>query len=771
MEGGLLVNTIESWDNFTRYYGGIVGSRDCFELACEDLLKHENPTCEVHRIKASRGDGGIDVYVSNGKLIQIFQCKFFVDRLTFSRWKQIENSFNRILELKDIQINKWFLCVPKEFTKEELVEIENFKNKYCVYGIPITFVDGNELISRMKAVNICEKWFSPILHRCLCTNAPHICPEYIERTETNTLKEIILDSQHHLLISGIGGIGKTTLAENLFEKVKMMFDVSLWMTYKESVASSIAMAMAEKNVDENLMLHFKKIMNTKNNQRNIIFIDDVDSKYLFDRDRDILEQNAVVIITSRMESVSGYMTYEIKPFSDSECVNVFKQYYKGSLSLQDRNMIIKLVNRFGKSTLLIELFARAANKSSKDINVFLEDILKSGISSVGIRVQNSKEKSYVKIAEHLAKLYSLENITDEQKVILINFSLSGERGVIGKFVEIINASEEDIGDLVEFGWIKHNTSGFYMHALIRECIKSQIEEYDGYISKLKEFYLNREFFQDEYSITEKGMHFDIILNILKHIKFSNEQDIYIFYNLIQLLDFFSYYESLDDVVGLAIQELEKFEESKTRAKVGCDIFNAAGLAYLSYDKAKSLICFLSEKQLLDKFFANNEKAYSSWYCNMGLAHIDIDFEKANQFLNKALELEKKHYGENSIYVADVYHNIGKNYLSASKYKNACFYFEKAQRIKNERGYTYSLVKTEFALANTLVFMLKEPFKTEDIEKIRGLYISVLEGYKSLNNISKLEYNNTLQIISEFLSKIGEENSSLKLKELIACNRF
>lgn len=511
MKGGLLVNTIESWDNFTRYYGGIVGSRDCFELACEDLLKHENPTCEVHRIKASRGDGGIDVYVSNGKLIQIFQCKFFIDRLTFSRWKQIENSFNRILELKDIQINKWFLCVPKEFTKEELVEIEKFKNKYCVYGIPITFVDGNELVSRMKAVNICEKWFSPILHRCLCTNAPHICPEYIERTETNTLKEIILDGQHHLLISGIGGIGKTTLAENLFEKVKMMFDVSLWMTYKESVASSIAMAMAEKNVDENLMIHFKKIMNTKNNQRNIIFVDDVDNKYLFDRDRDILEQNAVVIITSRMESVSGYISYEIKPFSDFECVSVFKQYYKGSLSLQDRNMVIKLVNQFGKSTLLIELFARAANKSSKDINVFLEDIIKSGISSVGIRVQNNKEKSYVKITEHLAKLYSLENITEEQKGILINFSLSDERGVIGKFVKIINASEEDIGDLVEFGWIKHSTNGFYMHALIRECIKSQIEEYDGYISKLKEFYVNREFFQDEYSITEKGMHFEILI--------------------------------------------------------------------------------------------------------------------------------------------------------------------------------------------------------------------------------------------------------------------
>ena len=71
------MNTIESWDNFTRYYGGIVGARDCFELVCEDLLKRENPTCEVHRIKASRGDGGIDIHVSNGKLVQIYQCKFF----------------------------------------------------------------------------------------------------------------------------------------------------------------------------------------------------------------------------------------------------------------------------------------------------------------------------------------------------------------------------------------------------------------------------------------------------------------------------------------------------------------------------------------------------------------------------------------------------------------------------------------------------------------------------------------------------------------------
>lgn len=119
------------------------------------------------------------------------------------------------------------MCVPKEFTKEEIIEIENFKNKYSTKGIKITFIDGNELISRMKEVSICEKWFSPVPQRCLCINEPKICPEYIDRIEVETLKEYILSRKHHLLISGIGGMGKTTLAEKLFNEVKMMFDVSL----------------------------------------------------------------------------------------------------------------------------------------------------------------------------------------------------------------------------------------------------------------------------------------------------------------------------------------------------------------------------------------------------------------------------------------------------------------------------------------------------------------------------------------------------------------
>ena len=289
------------------------------------------------------------------------------------------------------------------------------------------------------------------------------------------------------------------------------------------------------------------------------------------------------------------------------------------------------------------------------------------------------------------------------------------------------------------------------------------------IPKLKSFYTDRDTYQSELSIIEKSMHFDIIIGLLKYITFKNIEDVYIFYNLIQLIDDFAYYKSLDNVVGLAIQELEKFDESELRAKIACDIFNAAGLAYLSFDKSKALLSFLCEEQLITKFFSSNERVKSVCYCNIGLVYTDIDFDKANHYFCKALEMEKRCFGEHSMEVADVYHNIGKNYLGVSDYPNASLYLEKALHIKRSANkYTYSLLKTEFGLANALNFMLKEPFVKEDIEKIRELYIAVLEGYKAMNNIHDHEYNNTLLIISAFLDKIGEHLQATKLKELLTC---
>lgn len=64
---------IESWETFIRIHGGEPGARSVFEKAIDELLRAENQSKEVHRVKAAPGDGGIDVYVHQPDGIDIYQ--------------------------------------------------------------------------------------------------------------------------------------------------------------------------------------------------------------------------------------------------------------------------------------------------------------------------------------------------------------------------------------------------------------------------------------------------------------------------------------------------------------------------------------------------------------------------------------------------------------------------------------------------------------------------------------------------------------------------
>ena len=73
--------SIYSWESFIRIHGGEPGARDVFEKVIYELLRAENHDKEVHIVKASQGDGGIDVYVHREDGIDIYQCKFFMETL------------------------------------------------------------------------------------------------------------------------------------------------------------------------------------------------------------------------------------------------------------------------------------------------------------------------------------------------------------------------------------------------------------------------------------------------------------------------------------------------------------------------------------------------------------------------------------------------------------------------------------------------------------------------------------------------------------------
>ena len=55
------------------------GARDIFEKVCTNLFQAKYGV-NAHQIKASQGDGGIDILIGDFSApIDVYQCKYFID--------------------------------------------------------------------------------------------------------------------------------------------------------------------------------------------------------------------------------------------------------------------------------------------------------------------------------------------------------------------------------------------------------------------------------------------------------------------------------------------------------------------------------------------------------------------------------------------------------------------------------------------------------------------------------------------------------------------
>ena len=158
---------IESWESFIRIHGGEPGARYAFEKLIDDLLRWENAEKEVHIVRASQGDGGIDVYVTHDEGIDIYQCKFFMGNMTDSRWANIQNSFKKAMENTGVSILNWRLCMPREMQKEDIARFNRFYKKQSSFHVNLKVIDGNEIINRMEECDkkynagLIDKYFNP----------------------------------------------------------------------------------------------------------------------------------------------------------------------------------------------------------------------------------------------------------------------------------------------------------------------------------------------------------------------------------------------------------------------------------------------------------------------------------------------------------------------------------------------------------------------------------------------------------------------------------
>ncbi|MGG1791755.1 restriction endonuclease [Bacillus mycoides] len=201
------------WDNYKE------GARTKFEEVCYSVYKMEYPKETVKRVRVTKGDGGVDVYVShtNGGYT-IVQCKFFRYEVGKSQKQQIRDSFRSAIKNHGDEITKWIICVPLQLSdKEHQWWLKWKKEREVEYNIEMQLDDSDDLMNLIKNHNLYEEYF----------NTVRVDKEFIKDLIENDEKKRIHDRLYPLISGDYDML-------DVISKVEELIDLKAHRVFKEN---------------------------------------------------------------------------------------------------------------------------------------------------------------------------------------------------------------------------------------------------------------------------------------------------------------------------------------------------------------------------------------------------------------------------------------------------------------------------------------------------------------------------------------------------------
>ena len=499
--------SIYSWESFIRIHGGEPGARDVFEKLMDALLRAENPDKEVHIVKASRGDGGIDVYVHREDGIDIYQCKFFMETLNSSRWSQIKESFKKAMEPKGVKVLRWYLCMPREMQKEDIEKWKEYKDKKEneFPDIELRCIDGNRIISRLeecdrlKNTALIDKYFHEN-HKKHFTNKDLIIPftmskangaqggTYVQRDDLLDKTEERFKTERIVFLSGMGGCGKSELARAYGYRHRDDYEEIFWLTCDDGVIPDFKRLMDRAD----LLCKIEKSDTKGFSDKILIVVDNCNSdapEFLGELEN--WTGDAKILVTTRLNRIGDYETVIPVESDDPElfAYKVFERNYckkprwgsAKTISEEDTYAVRGVCTAVQYNAMVVSLIAIRLREYSNLSVPECAEKMRRGIGEIVGEIKYGKDQR-TRLAEMKDILKALFDdilnypFSAEQKAVLTVLSLTPatwyEMDYICSLLRGMS-NEYAVGQLLDFGWLQGNGDSMTIHPLIAEVISDQ----------------------------------------------------------------------------------------------------------------------------------------------------------------------------------------------------------------------------------------------------------------------------------------------------------
>ena len=386
------------------------------------------------------------------------------------------------------------------FPDKLFLHLENFFRKTLAAFPPDRWQHMDDV---SRELEIIEKLADPVYPYLVSTplNAPaYFIGRFAEMEALETWFEN--DTQQNLFVSGMGGIGKSTLIQSFLAKHRGEWDSVLFLYYRNSLLQTITdddhlringtERFPEEKEADYYERKLRKIHEILARDRVLLVIDNFENHHDPDLSR-ILELNCRKIFITRQPFGSlNLPTLKLDAIQDKEdLLRLFIHYLDRDVSDVETEVIQTIIQQLSGHTLAIELFARQISNSFLSLPKASELLRKQGLlhaDSERVDYLRDNRISYEQLEAIITRLFETDSLSEEQISLLKAAALFPAPGIDPKELMRLTGAHDFgiIHQLIRFGWITQTSDHrpqttdhrpqtadhrIFLHPLIRDVIR------------------------------------------------------------------------------------------------------------------------------------------------------------------------------------------------------------------------------------------------------------------------------------------------------------
>ena len=293
-----------------------------------------------------------------------------------------------------------------------------------------------------------------------------------------------LQPKASLVITGIGGIGKTEVCRKYFWQMEGSVPYIGWINYSRGIKEDLVDQIdglevtydPKTTIDERFDLLYRELNQLP--PETVLIIDNVSNSA--DAGLKLLASLPFRILVS----ARGPLPYpkSEKPLdflSTEDCQQLFRTHYKRPSI--DEAVLNQIIERAGRHTLTVELLAKTAQAEKMNLQNLLDELGNRGFDlapaiHAKVGVQWSNELPDI-VFNHLRKLFDMAKISESKKDILSKIALLAPIAMDFNWVKglLILDSPDDLNHLIATGWLQSDEQNgtVWMHRVLQDVVRRE----------------------------------------------------------------------------------------------------------------------------------------------------------------------------------------------------------------------------------------------------------------------------------------------------------